>query len=101
MTAFSSPSEALSEIWPDAFYFDMTSEAVIATRSTHLRAIVTRLFAWLVVVAGLLVVGQALVRRTVLASTDDPILRALGMSRETNWSAGCQRQPRGMPRARL
>jgi hypothetical protein len=73
--------QALSEIQPDAFYFDMTSEAVVASRSTHLRSIITRLFGWLVVIAGLLVVGQALVRRTVLASTDDPILRALGMSR--------------------
>ncbi|HEX3298701.1 MAG TPA: FtsX-like permease family protein [Actinomycetota bacterium] len=73
--------EALSQIKSNAFFFDMTSEAVIASRSTHLRSIVTRLFGWLVVIAGLLVVGQALVRRTVLASTDDPILRALGMSR--------------------
>lgn len=73
--------DALSRIKSNAFFFDMTSEAVIASRSTHLRSIITRLFAWLVVIAGLLVVGQALVRRTVLASTDDPILRALGMSR--------------------
>jgi hypothetical protein len=73
--------EALSQIKSDAFFFDMTSEAIVAGRSTHLRAIFTRLFGWLVVIAGLLVVGQALVRRTVLASTEDPILRALGMSR--------------------
>jgi len=72
---------ALSKINPNGFFFDMTSEAVIASRSTHLRSIITRLFAWLVVIAGLLVVGQALVRRTVLGSTEDPILRALGMSR--------------------
>jgi len=73
--------DALSKIKSNAFFFDMTSEAVIASRSTHLRSIITRLFGWLVVIAGLLVVGQALVRRTVLSSTDDPILRALGMSR--------------------
>jgi len=73
--------DAISKIQPSAFFFDMTQEAVIAGRSTHLRAIITRLFGWLVVIAGLLVVGQALVRRTVLAATEDPILRALGMSR--------------------
>jgi FtsX-like permease family protein len=73
--------DAINQIEPGAFFFDMTQEAVIAGRSTHLRAIITRLFGWLVVIAGLLVVGQALVRRTVLAATEDPILRALGMSR--------------------
>jgi hypothetical protein len=73
--------DAINQIQPGAFFFDMTQEAVIAGRSTHLRAIITRLFGWLVVIAGLLVVGQALVRRTVLAATEDPILRALGMSR--------------------
>src|SRR5262245_18666753 len=73
--------DAVSGIRSDAFFFDMTQEAIVAGRSTHLRAIITRLFGWLVVIAGVLVVGQALVRRTVLASTEDPILRALGMSR--------------------
>jgi len=73
--------DAISQLEPNAFFFDMTQEAIIAGRSTHLRSIITRLFGWLVVIAGLLVVGQALIRRTVLASTEDPILRALGMSR--------------------
>lgn len=73
--------DAVSQIKPNAFFFDMTQEAIIAGRSTHLRAIITRLFGWLVVIAGLLVVGQALIRRTVLGATEDPILRALGMSR--------------------
>lgn len=71
----------LSKLSADAFYFDLAQEAVIAERQTHLRAIVMRLFGWLMVVAGLLIVGQALVRRTVLAATEDPIMRALGMSR--------------------
>jgi ABC-type antimicrobial peptide transport system permease subunit len=73
--------DQISQLEPNAFFFDMTQEAIIAARSTHLRSIITRLFGWLVVIAGLLVVGQALIRRTVLASTEDPILRALGMSR--------------------
>jgi hypothetical protein len=73
--------DEISRLAPNAFFFDMTQEAIIAERSTHLRSIITRLFGWLVVLAGLLVVGQALIRRTVLASTEDPILRALGMSR--------------------
>lgn len=71
----------ITQLEPKAFFFDMTQEAILAERSTHLRSIITRLFGWLVVIAGLLVVGQALIRRTVLGSTEDPILRALGMSR--------------------
>jgi ABC-type lipoprotein release transport system permease subunit len=72
---------AMSQIKRDAFFFDVSQEATLVARSTHLRAIVMRLFGWLVIVAGLLVLGQALNRRTVLGSTEDPILRALGMSR--------------------
>jgi ABC-type antimicrobial peptide transport system permease subunit len=72
---------ALTSLQPGAFYFDMSQEQVNAESATHLRAIVMTLFGWLTVIAGLLVVGQALVRRTVLGATDDPILRALGMSR--------------------
>jgi ABC-type lipoprotein release transport system permease subunit len=71
----------MSQIKRNAFYFDVSQESTLIARSTHLRAIVMRLFAWLVIVAGLLVLGQALIRRTVLGSTEDPILRALGMSR--------------------
>jgi putative ABC transport system permease protein len=66
---------------PNAFILDMSDEAAFVERSTHLPAIVMRLFGWLVVVAFLMVFGQALVRRTLLGSTDDPILRALGMTR--------------------
>ena len=73
--------DAVLRVQPNAFFFDMTQEAIVAGRSTHLRSIITRLFGWLIIVAGLLVVGQALIRRTILASTEDPILRALGMSR--------------------
>ncbi len=73
--------DAVLQVQPNAFFFDMTQEAITAGRSTHLRSIITRLFGWLMVIAGLLVVGQALIRRTILASTEDPILRALGMSR--------------------
>jgi len=73
--------DAVLDVQPNAFFFDMTQEAIVAGRSTHLRSIITRLFGWLIVVAGLLVAGQALIRRTILASTEDPILRALGMSR--------------------
>jgi len=40
--------EALSQVQSNAFFFDMSAEAIIAGRSTHLRAIITRLFGWLV-----------------------------------------------------
>jgi ABC-type lipoprotein release transport system permease subunit len=71
----------LSRAQPGAFYFDTAQEASLVERTTHLRSIVMRLFGWLVAIAGVLVLGQALVRRALLGSVEDPILRALGMSR--------------------
>jgi ABC-type lipoprotein release transport system permease subunit len=71
----------LTALTPGAFFYDMSQEQVDTERAIHLRAIVMSLFGWLTAIAGLLVIGQALIRRTVLGATDDPILRALGMSR--------------------
>ena len=56
-------------------------ERTIAERATSLQSVMLRLFGGLAALAALLVLGQVLVRRTLLAATDAPVLRALGMSR--------------------
>jgi ABC-type lipoprotein release transport system permease subunit len=71
----------VSAIQPGVNSFDLSDEAVVASGKTHLVAIGARLFGMLVAIAGALVLGQALVRRVVLGANEDPILRALGMTR--------------------
>jgi putative ABC transport system permease protein len=68
-------------IAPGAFGFDTSTEKTVALRSTSLQAIMLRLFGGLAALAALLVLGQVLIRRTMLAATDAPVLRALGMTR--------------------
>jgi ABC-type antimicrobial peptide transport system permease subunit len=73
---------------PDAFVFDVTSEAVFVSRTTHLDAIILRLLAILAAIAGVMILGQSLVRRTALGAIDTPVLRALGMTRrQMVWGA--------------
>jgi ABC-type antimicrobial peptide transport system permease subunit len=75
-------------IEPGAVAFDITQEAIFISRTTHLEAIILRLLAVLAAVAGIIVLGQSLVRRTSLGAIDTPILRALGMKRrEIVWAA--------------
>ena len=75
-------------IQPDAFAFDMSNESLFMTRTSHLHAIVLSLLAALAALAGIMVLGQTLVRRTALGALDTPVLRALGMTRrEIVWSA--------------
>ena len=69
------------QIAPEAFGFDTSTERTIAERATSLQSVMLRLFGGLAALAALLVLGQVLVRRTLLAATDAPVLRALGMSR--------------------
>ena len=71
----------VSAIRPGVNSFDFSDEAAVASGKTHLVAIGARLFGMLVALAGALVLGQALVRRVVLGANEDPILRALGMTR--------------------
>jgi ABC-type antimicrobial peptide transport system permease subunit len=68
-------------IQPDAQVLDVTAEAIYVSRTTHLDAIILRLLAVLSGLAGILVLGQSLVRRTSLGAIDTPILKALGMTR--------------------
>jgi ABC-type antimicrobial peptide transport system permease subunit len=75
-------------IEPRAVVLDTSLEATYVSRTTHLDAIILRLLAILAAVAGILVLGQSLVRRTSLGAIDTPILRALGMKRrEIVWAA--------------
>ena len=69
------------QIAPASFGFDTSTERTIAERATSLQSVMLRLFGGLAALAALLVLGQVLVRRTLLAATDAPVLRALGMSR--------------------
>jgi ABC-type antimicrobial peptide transport system permease subunit len=75
-------------IEPGAVAVDTSLEAIYVSRTTHLDAIILRLLAALAALAGVMVLGQSLVRRTSLGSIDTPILRALGMKRrEIVWAA--------------
>ena len=81
-------SAGVSGIQPDALVLDSTAEALFVSRTTHLDAIILRLLAALAGVAGIMVLGQSLVRRTSVGAIDTPILRALGMTRrEMVWAA--------------
>jgi ABC-type lipoprotein release transport system permease subunit len=71
----------VDRISPGAFSFTNEVEATLIGRSTHLLAISLWLFAALAAVAGLMIFGQALVRRTFEESGENPRLRALGMTR--------------------
>lgn len=66
---------------PDTFSVDASTEAEFARRSARFPALVSRIVALFLVITGLLIVGQTLVRRTALGGGDDPILRSLGMTR--------------------
>lgn len=75
-------------IEPGAVAFSTSQEAIYISRTTHLDAIIFRLLAVLAAFAGIMVLGQSLVRRTSLGAIDTPILRALGMKRrEIVWAA--------------
>ena len=76
------------DIEPGAVAFSTSQEAIFISRTTHLDAIILRLLAVLAAFAGVMVLGQSLVRRTSLGAIDTPILRALGMKRrEIVWAA--------------
>jgi ABC-type antimicrobial peptide transport system permease subunit len=76
------------QIESSALVFDMTYEAVLVSRTAHLDAIVLTLLAGLSALAGVMILGQSLARRTSLGAIDTPVLRALGMTRrQIVWAA--------------
>jgi ABC-type antimicrobial peptide transport system permease subunit len=75
-------------ITPDAFVLDLTNEALFVSRTVHLNALILRLLAVLAAIAGIMILGQSLVRRASLGALDDPILRSIGMTRrQILWGA--------------
>ena len=101
---FASLTPFLASIYtmePKAFVLNITVERVFVERSTHLTAIVLRLLAVLAAIAGIMVLGQFLVRRTSLGAIDTPVLRAVGMTRsQIVWAAASARGRRRVSRAR-
>jgi hypothetical protein len=71
-----------------AFALNLNVERIFVERSVHLTAIIMRLAAGLAALAGVMVLGQFLVRRTSLGAIDTPVLRAVGMTRaQIVWAA--------------
>ncbi len=70
----------VDDLRPGALSFTIGDEATFVNRSTHLLALSLEVFAALAALAGLLIFGQALIRRTFEESTENPRLRALGMT---------------------
>lgn len=68
-------------ISPDAAVGTGEYERAQLERGTDLRAVVLRAFGLMVAIGAALVLGQTLVRRTMLAAMEHPTLRALGMTR--------------------
>ena len=60
-------------------------------RTLHLAAVVLWLLAGLIALAGLLVAIQALSRQAFVESSDHPVLRALGMTRDERFASGLVR----------
>jgi ABC-type lipoprotein release transport system permease subunit len=71
----------LDAIAPQAFVLTTRDEAVFVHRSTHLQAVALWLFAGLSALAGVVIFGQALARQLFVDSSENPTLRALGMTR--------------------
>ncbi len=74
-------SEGIRALNPAIVFITAQQEMSYVNTSTHLRSIIYVLFGLLVGLVGFTIVGQAVVRRTLLAGTDDPVLRAVGMTR--------------------
>ena len=73
---------------PDALLNDSSNEELFVSRTAHLHSIVLTALALLAALAGIMVLGQSLARRTSLGAIDTPVLRALGMTRrDIVWGA--------------
>src|SRR5207302_7883978 len=84
-TAFTRNAEDLARQFPEAgtplFVADQHAQASKVQRAIRPHATALALFALLAAVAALFVVGQIVSRQLFLASTENPTLRSLGMSR--------------------
>ncbi|HEY3237934.1 MAG TPA: ABC transporter permease, partial [Acidimicrobiia bacterium] len=73
-------AKALDALSPGALTFSQADEVRFVHRSTDLQAVALWLFAGLAAVAGLLIFAQSVARQTILGATENPTLRALGMT---------------------
>ncbi len=88
LTTIPSFSAAEIKLAPTTVMTVLSNEELFVERTTRLQSIVLNVVALLAAFAGIMVLGQTLVRRTSLAALDTPILRALGMRRsEVVWAA--------------
>lgn len=71
----------VNRVQPDAAGFSGSGEQLFVARTAHLQALVMTVLALLAALAGVMVLGQSLARRTSLGAIDTPVLRALGMTR--------------------
>ncbi len=71
--------------------YPIADQSVNTERSIHLQALALWLLAALLLLEGLLVIAQLLVRQSRLEAAEHPALRALGMSRTQLWAVSMGR----------
>jgi hypothetical protein len=67
---------------------DQSTQAATVERAIHPEAVVLAVFALVLAATALLIVGQAATRQLLLASSDTPVLAALGVTRRQLTAAG-------------
>jgi ABC-type antimicrobial peptide transport system permease subunit len=77
---FQAFAKGVDAISPGALVFSQGDEVKFVRQSTNLQSIALWLFAGLTALAGLLIFAQAVTRQTVVGATENPTLRALGMT---------------------
>jgi ABC-type lipoprotein release transport system permease subunit len=80
LSDFPAFAKAVDAIAPGAVVFSQEDEVKSVRRSTQLQSIALWLFGILAALAGGLIFAQSVTRQTVLGGTDNPTLRALGMT---------------------
>jgi FtsX-like permease family/MacB-like periplasmic core domain len=73
-------SKGVDAITPGAVAFTLLDEAKFVRHATDLQAAALWLFAGLAALAGLLIFAQAVTRQTIIGATENPSLRAVGMT---------------------
>jgi hypothetical protein len=85
VAAFGRDAQALVPRYPETggqlFVADEHQQAAKVEHAIHPQAVALALFALLVALTALLIIGQILVRQVFVASADHPTLRALGLTR--------------------